>query len=195
MPLDNTIALVSVEEVKAYLHIPSDITEGDVLIEALINAASKEIERRCNNRKFRKVTAAISEIFDGDGESNRFTRYAPITGSPSLYYWDGSTWQTGASWSITQDNDRGEIWFDDGNVFWKGSKNWKVVYTYGWELSQIPADLKQACIRMIAINKKLFDDDLHGVSSKSFVDNSTSINLTIPADVLATIYSYRRIMK
>ncbi len=197
MPLlDDSIALVSLEEAKRYLKIDPtvDDTSADEFIETLVNAASKEIERLCNGRKFRKVTTAIDELFDGDDDADYYTKNAPITGTPSLYYWDGLTWQTDSSWSTTQDNNAGRIWFDDGNVFWRGPiKNWKISYTYGWTLNDVPADLKEACIGLVALKKKLFDDGLHGVNSRSFGDQSISYTFDkIPANVLATIYSYRR---
>lgn len=196
MPLDDTIALVTRNMVKNYLGIDSstDDPDADALIDSLINSASQEISRLCNGRKFRKVATAIDEIFDGDGENNYFTRNAPITNSPTLYYWDGATWQNDPSWSTTQDNNRGEIWFDDGNIFFEGRRNWKISYTYGWDINDIPADLQLACLRLVALNKKLFNDSLHGVNSKSFGDQSISYTFDkIPASVLSTIYSYRRI--
>ncbi len=196
MPLDDTIALVTPEMVANFLDIDLNAASASEteMIESLINAASKEIERICNNRKFRKVTTAIDEIKDGWGIKYIYTKNAPITGTPTLYYWNGTTWQTDTSWSFTQDNADGRIWFDDGNIFWKGEDNWKISYTYGWDITEIPADLQLACLRMIALNKKLFNDSLHGVNSKSFGDQSISYSFNnVPPNVLATLYSYRRI--
>lgn len=197
MPLDDTIALVSNIMVKNFLHIDQAIDDpaADELIDTLINAASQEISRICNNRKFRKVTTAIDKIFSGDNTAIYNTPNAPITATPTLYYWDGLTWQTDTNWAFTNDLEKGKVRFNDGNVFFKGEDNWKISYTYGWDLKDIPADLQSACLRLIATNKKLFDDNLHGVNSRSFGDQSIGYTFEkIPASVLATIYSYRRVM-
>jgi hypothetical protein len=193
MSLDKTIALVDVDEVKEYLQIDTDTDTTDPWIEKLINAASKRIENYCRGRKFILVTTAIDEIFDGNGTSSYFTKYAPIVSTIStIYYWDGDSWAALTGETHTQNNVKGELYFTDGNRFTKGIKNWKISYTYGWALNSVPADLKDACLMMIGQKKKLFEDNLHGVSSKSFGDQSISYSFDMNKEIKAILNTYIR---
>ena len=197
MSIDSTIALVTLADVKEYMNIPADTDTRDAFIEGLINAHSETIEKYCG-RKFIKTTTAINEIFDGDSEAEYYVKNWPITETISALYYRSlgdDTWTTlPATYEFEQDNDTGLIRFTDGNIFWKGRRNWKVPYKYGYLIGDIPHDLKLACIDLVTRKYKQYDERLHGVSSKSFGDQSISYSLdNLPADIKATLNRYRRI--
>lgn len=190
-------ALVTVAEVKDYLQLSLD-DESDVqFIERLINAASDAIERECG-REFIEVTEKVSEIFTGDGTAMHYLRNVPITSTiavaTDIFYWNGSAWTALSNETIRQYSSEKTGWieFTDGNSFWNGWQ-YKITYTYGYAQSAIPAVLKEACIRLIAIKRKLFLGDLHGIAAKSFGDQSTSYNFDkIPDDVQKVLGRYKR---
>jgi len=194
MSLDATIALVDVSELKRYLNMDADIKIREEYLEDLINAASQLITDLCNRDSFILVSTAINEIWNGDGTKSYNTKNAPITEVvTTIYYWDGSNWQTLLGTSFTEHKAKGQVYFTDGNVFWTGKDNWKISYKYGYARGAVPADLKLACVKLIALNKKLFDDSLHGMTGKSFDWGSISFNLDdIPKAVQTIISKYRR---
>ncbi len=196
MPLDNTIALVDAAEVKRYLGLdPDAASDRDEFIESLINAASKFLINECNT-KFIEVTTAITELFDGDDSDIHFTKNVPLTSTISastVWYWDGDSWVAYTGATLEQDDDKGKVWFTNGGYFWRGNKNWKITYTYGYTRESVPADLKKACIELVTRDKKKFDDGLLGVKSKSFVDQSITYNFDeIPKPILRVISKYKR---
>lgn len=175
MPLDTTIALVDLREVKQFLGLdPDTATDKDEFIETLINAASQELANDCN-REFIKIATAVTEIWDGDNTIDRYTRNAPIISDIStVYYRSGNNWNALTNATFTTDKTKGLFYFTDGNLFWEGTHNWKISYTYGWQRSNVPADLKKACIYKVVFDKKLFDDGLLGIKAKSFEDQTTT---------------------
>jgi hypothetical protein len=197
MSLDTTIALVTLAEVKEHMNISTDVNDRDSFIETLINAHSESIVNYCQ-RKFIQVTTAINEIFNGDGESDYYVKNWPITEAiTTLYYRNvgDTTWTLlSSNYEFEQDNDSGLIRFTDGNVFWRGIRNWKIPYKYGYPIGDVPASLKLACIDLVTRKYKQYDERLHGVTGKSFGDQSISYSLdNLPADIKATLNHYRRV--
>jgi len=193
MSLDKDIALVDVNEVKQYLQLDMDNVDTDQYIETLINEASQFIITYCD-RKFITPSADYDEIFDGDGEKDHYCRHYPLTAAISaIYYWDGDSWEERTAVKFTSDIDSGRVYYTDGNVFWKGKDEWKISYKYGWTLSNIPADLKYACCKLIALDKKQFEQGLHGIASKSFIDHSVSYNFdNLPKRAMLILNYYKR---
>jgi len=195
MALDITIALVDVSEVKTYGALSQDDPSDIDLLESLINSASQDIADYCN-REFILVSEDVSEIFEGDGTDTVYLRNAPITSDISatsdIYYWSGTEWTNLTSATIRQNSAKGIIKFTDGNRFIDGLE-YKITYQYGWSQSNVPADLKEACCRIVLFKRKLYAEDLHGISVRNFVDESTSYSFNqLPDDVKRVMNKYRR---
>ena len=187
-------ALVSVEEVKQYLGIDSD--DNTENFEQLINGVSKQVESFCG-RNFITPSAAITEKWSGDGTESVWLQEAPIASAiavTSISYRSGTTWTAlDSNYTIEQNASEALIEFTDGSVFTKGYRNWKVSYSYGYSLSAVPDDLKHATIILVAREKSLADNKLHGVNSKSFADHSISYNFDKdPENVKRTLNAYKR---
>ena len=194
MTLDSTIALITVQEVNDFLGIPAENQDEreKTIIEGLINSASQAIINYCQ-RKFIKVAAAISEIKNGDNTKCIYVQNRPIVSVSSIKYWDGSAYVAHTG-TYSYDANMGKIWFTDGNIFSEYEDYWQINYIYGYECDDVPSDLKLACIQMVALKKKLFDDNAHGVSSRTFPDQNISYSFDkMPDDVKQTLNFYRKI--
>lgn len=190
-------ALLTVAEYRLLANISDSDTAFSLdRCQFLVNGASGEVERYCN-RKFISPSAAIAEVFSGDGEKNYFVQNLRIAdgNTPTLAYWDGDSWESAVSPSyvFTFNSEKGLIYFTDGNVFTKGLNNWRVTYLYGWTIASIPADLKRACATMVQRELKKLDG-AEGLNSQNFTDNTTSYNLSAwTPEIRETLNRYRRL--
>lgn len=167
-----------------------------------VNAASTYAETHCN-RTFLSGSAAV-EIFDGRGH-NQFmvqnhtlytTEQAPITSSPLLQRWTGTAWTAVDTSAYTSKSVEGEVYFPaasygaegsatlgslstDGNLFVKGTQNYRVTYDYGYDgVDNVPQDLKQPVI-LLTRYFKIAGDVALGIASTS---DSTGKTKTYKAD-------------
>jgi len=205
MAVDATIALVSVDEARAFLGLDESLEDQPLhRLEYIINSVSRIIKKRCD-RDFIAVSSATTEYFFGNDTSEYRLRNAPIlTASPTyaaptnLYYQVSSTtWlESTATW--TYHATKGLIYFQDGSVFSKplkkeGIGNWKIDYFHGYALADVPIDLKMACCDIIGLYLKRFEKNLHGHKSQTTQAGTTSFDWNNwPADVRNTILSYKR---
>jgi len=195
MSLDNTVALITLDEFKRMSGYSTDkeyTAEILALIESLINSASRFIEQYCN-RKFISGTIT-SEIRNGNGTSKLRTKQAPLRATIStIYYWDGTAWAAETGTVFTQDNNTGELYYTDSNIFTEGFKNYKIGYTYGYVQTSIPADLKYACFEIVSYWKRISEEKLFGTTSLSFGDQSVNYNLgTISPNIRIILNNYVR---
>ncbi len=201
MPLDNTIALITVDRYLLYSgETVNDPGAPNERIEQFINAASRHIITE-SGRKFVTPASAIVELFSGDGMGDYFAAHNPIgaTPAPILEVYEGPTsgWKNVATvynQVFAYSSDRGHVYFTDGNVFSRGERNYRLTYSYGWTLALMPQDIQSACC-MIVDWLKLQADKL-GVSSETFGDNSRNYAQDgahgFPDHVWGIIRRYRR---
>lgn len=188
--IDSTIALLTVEELQRYRGEAVDNDEADEQrLGLIINSISQQIENYCG-RKFITPGAALSEIFNGDGEKDYIVKNMRMTATPTISYWSSTTW-TVTSGTFTYTGDTGRVYFTDGNTFWRGEDNWKIEYLYGWTQATIPNEIKMAaalmCIRSMLALKKT------GRSSESFGDSTTAYDFgTMPVEIRSALEKYRR---
>jgi hypothetical protein len=184
-------ALLSLEEAKTWLGLSNDDEpEKDVILENWINSASEFINNY-TGQTFIYSATATNEIFDGTGAIDYFVCNRPIVAVTGVYYWNGTGWTVTTS---TYDKvlKTGKIYFTDGSKFGRGSDNWKVAYTFGYTLINVPFDLKEACLGLVMLRKKQFDDGIHGVSSRNFGDQSVSYSFgEIPNNIKMTLNKYK----
>lgn len=144
------MALCELEEVKLYLGI--ETTANDALLEMLIDSASAFIESY-TNRTF--DIQEYTEIVNGTGGNRLPLSYAPIYSVTSITNIYGIT--------VTAPFTKNLIYLTDGSVFTEGKLNWTVVYEAGFE--EIPYDVRQACIDMVAFKYK--EKDRIGINTKT----------------------------
>lgn len=178
--------LVTLQQAKDYLEI-TDATH-DALLQEFIDRLSAWVESYCG-RTFAQAAYA-DELHDGDGTSRLVVKQRPIVSVASLF--DDIDRQFGAGTQIDAEDfvvypERGEIRLD-GLVFAQGLQNVKVTYTAGF--SQIPLDLQQAVIELIA--DRFRNKEHQGIRSTGIgafrVDYDEA---EIPAEVKSVLHRYR----
>lgn len=196
--------LITTEELARYLDIEFDENADTDRIDQMINNASTWIESYLN-RKFRAASGLI-EMFDGNGRKRRYLVNAPLVVAspiPIVERWEGTElgWVNVVTvhlWEFDTDSTHGLIWWNDGNIFTKGTENWRITYDYGVDLVDVPVDLKTACY----ILTEHFGN-LHRVAGKRsvrFGDETTTFERektganrgNIPAEAIAILERYRR---
>lgn len=187
-------ALISVEEFKVYANLGGESIPDLDRVEALINSASQYIERYCE-RKFIQPVAAITETFDGSGLGYQRLANAPIVGTPDTLqsrYYIGDTW-VDSDYSFEVDAEKGLLILTDGHIFIKGERNWRVDYQYGYELADVPADLKRAAAGMVLAARNKLQLRMEGIDSHNFGEQSWSISREfVSQEIENLIAGYRR---
>jgi hypothetical protein len=201
MTIDDTIALIDISELKVHLKIDESKDSEDDRFAALINAVSRRIIN-ITDRLFIAPSAEYDDIFAGNNDVEIHLRHKPLTKAIStIYYWGGSAWADLNNNDFAQKNAEGILYFTDGSKFSLLAPNsYKVSYTYGYARSDVPPDLKFACAELCAWQYKKFSDDAHGVSSRSFGDQSVSYLFNsmakdehgIPPEIMSLIRPYVR---
>lgn len=197
MSLDNSIALVSLEEYKALAGVTTEVNEADdPAIAEYINAASQAIIT-FTGRKWISATAT-DELFAGTG----LYYYDVINGgsisvSSAPSYWNGTSW-TATTLDYSTESDIGRVYFTKGGTFHKFNpesyKNWKITYTYGYTQSKVPSPLKMACVGMVEQFKKLLLEGKYGVTAESKGELQTTYLLhDMPNNIRALLMPYKRI--
>jgi|GEM_PF-1428286 len=136
--------LSTLANVKEYLRITT--ADDDTLIQKILTRTSTWIQKYCN-RVF--IAADYTEYYDGDGTKELLVNQYPINSIASMY--DDYDRVFGSDTAITVAD---LVYYPEGrivypyNSFMRGQKNIKITYNAGY--ATIPADLEQACIKMVA---------------------------------------------
>ena len=161
-------------------------------IEVHIDAASVLISRYCN-RVFITPAAAVAELINGNGTCQHYVINKPIvtTTLPTLHWYNGTAWETVTDvW--TYNTISGLVYFTDGAYFYRGVRNYKFTYLYGYARAAIPADLAYACSQLVFRTVKKLIDKQEGVASESFDTHNISYDLNkIPSDLKAILDGYK----
>lgn len=161
---------------RGFDQVPSSSSTAQ--LEFLIESAIADCERYCR-RSFIKPTAAIAEVFSGDGKKDYYLRNSMIAASttPTLAWWDGDSWVASTS-VFTFDRETGRLWFTDGTVFTEGTDNWQVTYFYGYTTADdVPVDLKLSLLRYVQALHRLASGK-EGLVSESFDGHTSTFSQT-----------------
>ena len=168
-------ALTSLAAVKTYLGLTDTNTTRDTFVDDLIDRFTDLAEVYCNV-KFK--SASYTEYHNGSGKSGtvNLDEY-PVTAITSLH--DDVDREYGSDHLVASAD---YVWWDygvielDEDVFDKGFKNIKVVYTAGY--ATMPEDLQQAAVEQVAWNFKQSSvaggSGFLGLSSRGMADGSMS---------------------
>jgi len=190
-------ALLTLVEFNGFIDNAVGETSKDTLNTKCIDAASQDIETECG-RMFITPSAAIQEIFSGNGTYSQYLKNRPIVAASltDISYRIGQTWTTiTSSWNYTTDLTAGRVYFTDGNLWTPGDDNWRVTYKYGWAVASVPGDLKMLCARLAALYKAQFEGHLHGEANKAFGDTILTFNFEAERSaILRELIKYKRIV-
>lgn len=169
--------LCTVEDVKLYLGI--ETTSSDTLLTSLIVGVSGFIEN-VTDRVF--SISDYTEVRDGTGNAKMPVCFAPITEITSVKINDIS---------FDVKNTTTLIYFNNGNVFPTGLMNIELKYKAGY--SSVPADVKQACIELVAFKFK--EKDRIGLNSKGLAGEVISFEKKdISLEIKSVLSAYMRVV-
>jgi hypothetical protein len=175
-------SLTTLEAVKAYLKIQTELTTEDTqILEDLINASSNQIEGYCK-RKFKEQTHTDEE-YDGNGMKYLYLQNYPVTSITSIIEDDISL--TTDEYKVKKKN--GTL-IKVGSNWSKGDINILVTYTAGY--TQIPYDLELACKHLVM---SYFKSDVASFST-TFLDGFVFRPEALPAQVKALVAPYKKVM-
>ncbi|MFK7088680.1 head-tail connector protein [Chromobacterium violaceum] len=177
--------LTTLSNVKAWLNLPG--AENDALLTRLIDAASAFIESWCG-RRF--AVQAYTEHRDGTGKDMLMFGAWPVTAVASVVI-DGQPIPPAADFAASGYR------FDElalvlqGYRFARGRRNVAISYTAGY--AQIPADIEQACIDLVALRFK--ERDRIGHQSKSLAGETVTFYLgELSPAARAALAQYKKVV-
>lgn len=187
-------ALISVEEFKIFAALGGESIPDLDRVEALINSASQYIERYCE-RKFIRPVAAVTETFDGSGLYYQRLDNAPFAATPTnlqYRYYIGDDWKD-SDYTFETDDEKGLIILKDGHLFSSGILNWRVDYLYGYELADVPQDLKRATAGMVLAARNKLQLRMEGIDSHNYGEQSWVVSREFLSPELENLLAgYRR---
>jgi len=175
--------------------------ERSLLEDHLIHGVSAAIEKYLN----RKIlsSAALTEYYNGNNTPILQLKQWPIISVTSVHDkrnnsegWEASDYdfELTENTDFIKDSDAGQLihvngwWVDSSPYFYK------VIYTAGYTLANIPADLLLGIKTWIAVIFQRVQSKLHGVDTHVFGDEAfTYDQSTIPKQVIELLKPYRRL--
>lgn len=182
--IDTANALVSLDDAKTFCAVDlSDDTYDDDITE-FVNAVSvmfNTITRRS------LLSRDHSEYHDGDGGAVLFLDNYPVSALTHLYIDPDRAY--GAETEIASGDyalyaDIGKVRLIS-QVFDKGPLSIKAVYTAGYELADVPADLRLACLDQIKFQFRKWKDNREAVISANL--EGQSVTLREIKDILPSV--------
>lgn len=194
MSLDAAIALVSLEDAKAFLKLTA--SSEDTIVSDLVNAVSVSINRYCG-RVF--LSADYTEFLDGDGSGELILSNFPVTvltslnDDPSWRQWQALTAKDVVNDVILEAKTGVVRLWNNGGRFLRGHQNVKAVYTAGYTLDTIPYDVALACKFLVSqFYRQAYSQWRRGIQSEQIQDrNTTFTNDPIPKDIAMMLDPYR----
>ncbi len=189
-------ALISIAELDLILQI----TIGNApLSEMLIGMASDFIDRFAN-RHFIKATYTDQE-YDGDGLKNIYLRDYPIVAVTAVKNYDTYNATTLYTYTV---NTEYLLYLLEGYIYLRGGttpgrKNYRISYSAGYLLADVPYDLKNACAQLAGL--VYYNKGKSGIKSEAMGKYSVTYGMgeikiagiPVPADIAGVIDQYRRI--
>jgi uncharacterized phiE125 gp8 family phage protein len=183
-------ALVSVEEVFAYLRIPEPQPSDPQyqLIEALINRASDECENYVNGPIVNKT---IMTKLDGTGADTKVLPHVPVQSITSVLV-------NGVDWTANVDfYTHGVIFTKNCTSFPEGRKNIDVTYVAGLGDTRdtIPQNLKHACLLIVQYWLKRDSLDYSQTFGESDIITGETVGVhRFPYTALKMLDPYRKVV-
>jgi uncharacterized phiE125 gp8 family phage protein len=177
--------LTTIKAVKGYLGQtnPAD----DYILRDLITRESKNIKNWLNRDI---LSQTYTKTYNGTGGTVLVLSDYPVTAVSGV-------WINGNVIPLAPDFSSAGYMFDDfkivlrGYVFTKGLMNVKVAYAAGY--SEVPDDIEQACIELVALSYR--ERDRVGLASKAIAGETTSFIIKdMPESVKGILNQYKKVM-
>lgn len=178
--------LTSLDNIKRYLRISSEVTSDDALLNSLNSSYSKYVQSIINRNI---LSATYTENFNGFGGNMYFPPNYPITAVSSLTI-DGANIPLSTNGSAGYLFTHSFIGLKGGYVFTPGIVNVTLTYTAGYE--QTPEDLEQAVIELIGLRYR----EMERIGLKSKVLAGEQVNYMVdalPDSVKLLLKNYKRV--
>lgn len=189
-------ALITAVELDQFLQIT--IGNSD-LSNTLINIASDFID----NFTSRKIISApyTDEAYDGNNDPYIYLKQYPVTAVSAVKNWD--TYNNVVLYTFTEYTEYLK-YLDEGYIYIRGKtvrghKNYRITYTAGYSIADVPYDLKNACAQLAGI--VYYNKGKAGVESESMgkysVDYGTIdvsiMGIPVPDSIAGVIRQYKKI--
>jgi uncharacterized phiE125 gp8 family phage protein len=186
--IDDTLALVTLEEVKQFLDVRS--SDNDNWIQQLINRVGEDVNGY-TGRTLRSTEYADAQ-FDGKGADSLVLPQYPVTALSNLTASiTGSVLTEGRDEDYVVDYAAGVVYLVGAN-FSEERFGAQLTYTAGYTLATVPEDLKQAALEAIMFRYQEMDKKRVGVTSHEMRDQRSYFTTDqYPAHVLAVWERYR----
>ncbi len=189
-------ALISVAELDLFLQI----TIGNAsLSDLLINMASDFIDR-FTNRHIVKATYTDQE-YDGDGLKNIYLRDYPVSAVTAVKNYDSYNASVIYTYTV---NTEYLLYLLEGYIYMRGGttpghKNYRISYSAGYLLADVPYDLKNACAQLAGL--VYYNKGKSGIKSEAIGKYSVTYGMAemkiagipVPADIAGVINNYNRV--
>lgn len=193
MAIDIAVALISLNDAKAFLKVTANTDDG--IIGDLINGVSQMINQYCGRTL---LSATYTDYLDGTGSAELLLPNYPVTAITSINDDVDRVWAAGDNIDITTNvNWEGtsgivRLWNNEYG-FSKGNRNVKVVYVAGYSLATMPYDVALACKLLVSQHyRQSYSQWRRGIQSEQMGDrNITFTNEAIPKDVALLLAPYR----
>lgn len=194
-------AIVSLKDLQAFLGqtADEDLPESDDNLIEIINAISLNMEQRLG-RTFINANPRI-EILAGTGRP-----YVRLINSPAASvttieeYLQDNTWRVKSSqWTVNSEYQDDptlfatstKLYSPDGEIFAKGSRNYRVTYVPAWTTrGTLPPDLRHNAMKLMALRDKQKQRKLTGVTSVTVDEEQQTINFNWPREVVDALSVY-----
>lgn len=191
MPVDTTVALISLTEAKSYLKITG--SGEDAILTDFVDSISKAVATYCRRKL---VKATFTEYYNGGGIGRINLKNYPIVSITTIH--DDSNRTYDATTLVDSDDyyfdaDKGFVELYDGGIFTDSVQNVKIVYLAGYVAgTDMPYDIELACkIWLSKVYHQYSKQSIH-VSSESLRERSVSYRQEdIPIEVKRLLERYR----
>lgn len=188
-------ALVSLVDVKLYLHIDTLDTIEDTFLDRLIDMSTGQIERYCRRKLKLRI---LTETYDGTGSPHLILREFPIISVAQvnidpLQDFAPATDITLTNVVISAEEGRisvGVVGAGRGAHFPRGTKNVKVVYDAGF--AAIPAEVELAALKLIAVHFHKSREGGDGIAAEGLGSHSITWIDGLPSDIIDLLREVRR---
>jgi hypothetical protein len=206
MPINTSLALVSLTDAKAFLKITN--AGEDTIIGDIVNHCSAWINKYCN-RVF--LETVWTEYHDGDSGNDDYDRSGalghgvimlrqfPVSAVSSMY--EDTLHVFGTTTLVDAGNyyfnpDTGELTlFNQRLRFIDGTQSIKVTYTAGYPLASMPSDIQMACKLLAAyVYRNMYSQWKIGVASETIGTKTTTFDKAeMPKEVVGILRPYRKL--
>lgn len=196
MAVTKNNALITLGQAKAFVGMPSTVTENDDLLVSLIDSASQLIETFCN-RKFR--SADYDEVYDGSKVKTIPLKQWPVVqidlvNEDSNRDFAAATDLVANTYRILFNEDQEGIALQRlDRSFSNGLGTIKVKYNAGYSLTDIPSDLALGCSIAVAYYFQRVQNKDWTQKAKGKRDERITLIASLPEACIELIHGYKRL--